>query len=174
MKTKIVNSENPLEHWSDIETLNNKVVLDLGCGWINEGHMSTPEYFISRGALKIIGVDVTEAEVEKLKNIYPSHFFIRKMINSSVDLSELISEHKPQLIKMDIEGAEIYLKNIQKDVFDSVEEFAIEYHSVSCKEVVTEKFKELDFEITAINSFGYYCTDSNIMGIIHAKRKSVQ
>jgi hypothetical protein len=56
-------------------------------------------------------------------------------------------------------------------VFDSVEEFAIEYHNPDCKKVITDKFEELGFEITALNNFGYYCTDSNIMGIIHAKRK---
>ena len=171
MKTKIVNSENPLEHWSDIENLTDKVVLDLGCGWIDHGHASTPAYFISRGATKIIGVDCTQPEISKLQELYPSHIFICKMINSTSDLSDLINEYKPSLIKMDIEGAEIYLKDIPVQVFNSVEEFAIEYHNPECKKVIIDKFEELNFEITALNNFGYYCTDSNKMGIIHAKRK---
>jgi hypothetical protein len=72
---------------------------------------------------------------------------------------------------MDIEGAEVYLKDVPKEVFDSVKEFAIEYHNPECKKVLTDKFDELNFEITALNSFGYYQTDSNIMGIIHSKKR---
>jgi 2-polyprenyl-3-methyl-5-hydroxy-6-metoxy-1,4-benzoquinol methylase len=169
MKTKIVNSENPLEHWSDIEELKDKIILDLGCGWIDNGYMSTPEYFISRGASRVIGIDITCSEIERLTNLYPSHLFICKDISSDIDFSDLLNTHKPHLIKMDIEGAEIFLKNVHKESFSSVEEFAIEYHNPDCKKVIIDKFNELNFEITAINSFGYYCTDSNIMGIIHSK-----
>lgn len=170
MKTKIVNSENPLEHWSDIEDLRDRVVLDLGCGWIDHGHASTPEYFLSRGAKKIIGIDSTQSEINKLNEIYPYHIFICKTINSTEDLQEVITKYQPDFIKMDIEGAEIYLKDIPKEVFNSIKEFAIEYHNPECKKVITDKFEELNFEVTAINSFGYYCTDPNIMGIIHSKK----
>jgi hypothetical protein len=171
MKTKVVHSENPLEHWSDIEDLDNKIVLDLGCGWIDHGHASTPDYFISRGASKVIGVDVSNNEIEKLKELYPEHIFILRMIDSADDFADLISTYKPDVIKMDVEGAEIYLKDVPKEVFSSVKEFAIEYHNPECKKVLTDKFDELDFEITALNSFGYYQTDPNIMGIIHSKKR---
>jgi hypothetical protein len=171
MKKKVVRSENPLEHWSDIEDLNQKVVLDLGCGWIDHGHLSTPAYFISRGAKKIIGVDISDVEIKKLKELYPEHTFILKMVNSANDFVDLINTYKPDFIKMDIEGAEVYLKDVPKEVFSSVKEFAIEYHNPECKKVITDKFEELDFEITALNNFGYYQTDSNIMGIIHSKKR---
>jgi predicted RNA methylase len=168
---KVVTSENPIEHWSDIEDLKDKIVLDLGCGWIDHGHMSTPEYFISRGASKVIGIDITYSEIEKLKDLYPSHLFVCKTISSEIDFIDLISTYKPNVIKMDVEGAEIFLKDVPKEVFSSVEEFAIEYHNSDCKKIIIDKFNELSFETTAINSFGYYCTDPNIMGIIHAKIK---
>lgn len=171
MNNKVVHSENPLEHWSDIENLEGKIVLDLGCGWINQGHASTPEYFISRGASKIVGVDISCGEINKLNEIYPTHTFICKGVNNAEDLSTLISEYRPQVIKMDIEGAEVHLKEVPKEVFESVEEFAIEFHNPECKKVVIEKFEELGFEITALNNFGYFCTDPEIMGIIHSKKK---
>jgi hypothetical protein len=170
VKHKIVHSENPLEHWSDITDLTNKCVLDLGCGWINQGFQSTPEYFLSRGASLIVGVDETCAEIEKLKQTYPEHIFLCQRINTKEDLISLISTHNPHFIKMDIEGFEVLVKDIPIEVFNSVEEMAIEYHNPECKQVLTDKFKELNFEVFALNNFGYYCTDSNIMGIIHAKK----
>jgi len=171
LKKKVVHSENPLEHWSDIEVVDKKVVLDLGCGWVERDYPSTPKYFISRGASKVIGVDPTEFEIEKLKQLYPSHTFVCKSISCSNDICELVKEYQPSLIKIDIEGAEIFLKDAPTDVFDSVEEFAIEYHNAECKKIVQNKFQDLGFEITACNSFGFYCTDPEIMGIIHARRK---
>jgi len=174
VKTKIVHSENPLEHWSDITDLKNKCVLDLGCGWINQGFQSTPEYFLSRGASKIIGVDETCTEINSLTEIYPSHTFLCGKIDTADDLSNLIKTYKPEFIKMDIEGFEVLIKDIPVEVFSSVEEMAVEYHNPECKEVLINKFKELNFEVFASNSFGWYCTDPNIMGIIHAKKKKLK
>jgi len=44
MQSKSIHSENPLEHWSDVVDVRDKVVLDLGCGWLFQPFMSTPEY----------------------------------------------------------------------------------------------------------------------------------
>jgi SAM-dependent methyltransferase len=119
----------------------------------------------------VIGVDISANEIERLKELYPEHIFILRMVESANDFVDLISAYQPDFIKMDIEGAEIHLKDVPKEVFSSVKEFAIEYHNPECKKVIMDKFNELDFEITALNSFGYYQTDSNIMGIIHSKKK---
>jgi hypothetical protein len=36
--------------------------------------------------------------------------------------------------------------------------------------ILEEKLTELGFDIFATNQFGWFCTDINIMGIMHAKR----
>jgi hypothetical protein len=171
MLTKVVHSENPLEHWSDIKSVEGKIVLDLGCGWLFQPHESTPEYFINRGAIRVIGVDVACIEIEELKLKYPNHIFICKAIESSKDLLELITEYKPQIIKMDIEGHESHMQFINSNQFLSVEEIAIEYHNPECKKILIEKLNEFGFDIFATNQFGWFCTDLNQMGIMHAKRK---
>jgi predicted RNA methylase len=171
MTTKVVGSENPLEHWNDIQDIENKVVLDLGCGWLFQPFQSTPEYFMSRGAKKIIGVDASCGEIEKLKQTYPDHSFVCKTILEFDDLVSLITEYKPQVIKMDIEGYEKHMENITSEQFESVEEIAVEYHNPACKQILEDKLNELGFEIFAINQFGWFCTDINQMGIMHAKRK---
>ena len=104
MTTKVVESENPLEHWNDIQNVEGKVVLDLCCGWLFQPFESTPQYFINRGAKKIIGVDASCGEIEKLNETFPDHTFICKTISNFDDLLGLITDHKPELIKMDIEG----------------------------------------------------------------------
>ncbi len=171
MVSKIVHSENPLEHWSDIELVQDKIVLDLGCGWLFQPHESTPEYFINRGASKVIGVDASCSEIEQLKQEYPNHIFECKAIISTKDLLDLILKYKPSLIKMDIEGHESHIEYIKPEEFSCVEEVAIEYHNPECKRILTEKLHEFNFEIFAINQFGWFCTDINQMGIMHAKRK---
>ena len=171
MLTKIVHSENPLEHWSDIQSVQDKIVLDLGCGWLFQAHESTPEYFINRGASRVIGVDASCIEIEQLKQKYPSHTFVCKAILNADDLSKLISEYQPSLIKMDIEGHESHIQHITLEQFSCVEEIAVEYHNPECKKILTEKLDKFNFEIFALNQFGWFCTDINQMGIMHAKRK---
>lgn len=168
MKSKVIYSENPYEHWSDITDVNGKIVLDLGCGWIEQGHESTTEYFIKRGAAKIIGVDINEAEIQKLQAIYPDHVFIRKAVETKTDLFDLIAKYKPEVVKMDIEGFEKLLKFLGSLL--TVREIAIEYHNNECKNIILTKLDELGFDILAVNRFGYFCTDVEIMGVIHAKK----
>jgi len=170
MKTKIVNSENPLEHWSDIENVEGKIVMDLGCGWLFQPFESTPEYFLKRGAKQLIGVEADGGEVAKLNNLYPEQTFICKTILTSNDLIELFTEYKPQVIKMDIEGYESVIDEMNNEHWASVEEIGVEYHNPTCKSILENKLVEFGFEITNINQFGWFCTDTNIMGILHAKR----
>ena len=169
--TKIVMSEDPKEHWNDIELVKDKVVMDFGCGWLFQQHESTPEYFIKRGAKHYIGVEASCSEIEKLKQIYPTQTFICKTILSKDDIVELLNEYKPDTIKMDIEGYEAVIKDITKEQFDYVKEIGVEYHNPECKSILETKLKEFGFEITSINQFGWYCTDINIMGILHAKKR---
>ena len=171
MKSKIVNSENPIEHWSDIENVKGKVVMDLGCGWLFQEHESTPEYFLNRGAKHLIGIEAACGEIHKLKELYPQHTFVCKTITSADDLIQLFAQYSPEVIKMDIEGYESVIDNMSIDDWKSVEEIGVEYHNPTCKSILETKLIEFGFQITAINGFGWFITDTNIMGIMHAKRK---
>jgi ubiquinone/menaquinone biosynthesis C-methylase UbiE len=166
MRTKIINSEDPKIHWSDITDVTGRVVLDLGCGWVGEG--STPGYFLERGAAKVIGVDATQSDVDKLKGRYPDQTFICRVVCDAPDLQRLLDDHNPDVIKMDIEGWEIVLDKIND--LKNVTEVAIEYHDFNCKSIVIKKLSEWGFDIFAVNSFGYHCTDTKIMGVIHARK----
>lgn len=165
---KTIYSEYPSDHWGDVSDLTNKIVLDLGCGW--QHIPTTIEYFIGKRASKIIGVDINCNEIEEYKKRYPDHIFICSKIDSGEDIIKLLVEYQPQMVKIDIEGFEVNLKDVPIEYFSCVEEFAIEYHTAECKEIVTKFISESLLTIFAMNKFGYYCTDSDIMGVIHAKR----
>jgi hypothetical protein len=170
IETKIVHSENPKEHWSDIQNVEGKIVMDLGCGWLFQEHESTPEYFINRGAKHLIGVEAACGEIEKLEILYPTQTFICKTILTAEDLKELFNTYKPEVIKMDIEGYESVINEMSSEDWSSVEEIGVEYHNPTCKSILETKLVEFGFEITNINQFGWFVTDTNIMGILHAKR----
>lgn len=171
INTKIVNSEDPLEHWSDIQNVEGKIVMDLGCGWLFQNHQSTPEYFINRGAKHLIGVEAACSEIEKLNTLYPTQTFVCKTILTEGDLKELFNTYKPEVIKMDIEGYESVINQMISEDWSSVEEIGVEYHNPTCKLILETKLVEFGFKITNVNQFGWFCTDTNIMGILHAKRK---
>ena len=65
-----VESENPLHHWNWLN-VKDQVVLDLGCGFhfIEDGWDTTPEFFLKKGASKIIGLDPHLDDIEHFKQI---------------------------------------------------------------------------------------------------------
>lgn len=172
MKSKVVHSENPIEHWSDIQFVEGKIVMDLGCGWLFQDHESTPEYFINRGASVLIGVDAAGGEIVELQQKYPNHIFVCKTITAKEDLIELFDKYQPQVLKMDIEGYESLIDQMDKHHFKSIEEIAIEYHNTTCKTILDNKLIEFGYEITSVNQFGWFQKDTNIMGIMHAIKKA--
>lgn len=133
-----INNENPNEHWQ-FASVTDCVVLDLGCGrWahvenIEKDWPTTPEYFKAKGAKKVIAVDGDEKEISWFSEKYShesAYVFVHGMINSPNALEYLIKLCKPNCIKIDIEGEEIHLINLSDDIFNLVDEYYIETHSL--------------------------------------------
>jgi hypothetical protein len=154
-----ITSEEPINHWGFID-FKDKIVLDLGCGKFHSS-ISTYEWFLQNGAKKVIGVDLGNETSENINFIYSGG-----SIDSKERLLNLINEYNPQIIKCDIEGAEIHFENINN--LNSVKEFAIEYHSADLKNMLFYKF--------AIWGFDYIeeiqLMDCNIkeQGVLYAKK----
>lgn len=132
-----LNNENSAEHWKFIN-VTNKTVLDLGCGRWNkiekvEDHwLTTPEHFIANGAIKVIGVDNDAEEIawfnNKFNNQQNTYEFLHKSINTTSDIIDLYNKYKPECVKCDIETGEIFLLNLDKETFCSINEYYIETH----------------------------------------------
>ena len=131
-----INNENPNEHWQFV-SVNNRIVLDLGCGrWEHVEHRdpnwpTTPEFFKQRGATHVVAVDCDPNEINWFNSEFSTetnYEFVLGCINSANDFSLLISKYNPNCIKIDIEGAESNLIDLSDDIFSKADEYYIETH----------------------------------------------
>lgn len=154
-----VTSEEPSNHWGFID-FKDKVVLDLGCGKFHSS-ISTYEWFLQNGANQVIGVDLGNETSENINFIYSGGG-----IDSKERLLNLLNEYNPEIIKSDIEGAEIHFKDINN--LHSVKEFAIEYHSADLKKMLLDKFVTWGFD--SIEEIQLMDCNIEEQGVLYAKK----
>jgi hypothetical protein len=108
-----VESEDPNHHW-DYLVVKDQVVLDLGCGkhFLEEGMQTTPEFFIGKGAKKIIGVDPHIDDIRYFQEKLPESLFIKDCILSADHLDSYMNNYDVTAVKMDIEGHEKVLLDL--------------------------------------------------------------
>jgi SAM-dependent methyltransferase len=128
-----ITSENPEIHWGFLPT-ENETILDLGCGINNNEFIPTPMYWNQKGAKNIIGVDSSEQSYQWFKQNFNVKNFINVMdYVDRIEKFELyIGYYKPTVIKIDVEGSEIYLNALKPEFLEGVKHIGIEYHNLSC------------------------------------------
>ena len=150
---KNIPTEDPKHHWSFLE-VEDKLVLDMGCSFyeasFHPGMLSSAEWFVEHGAKQVIGFDADPAEVLKYNIVYknnPKYKIFELFLDSESQIKELL-KYKPQVIKCDIEGAEINFSSITKSEMEFVEQIAFEYHDVPTREMCEAKLEEWGFDFT--------------------------
>jgi len=168
IKHKHIKSENPEDHW-DLLTVENQIVLDLGCGFhmIEEGWQSTPEYFINKKAKKIIGVDAADKDIRKLKSLFHKHDFYHDIIDSVDKINNYIINNNITSLKMDIEGEEVHFINSENE-FPTLKYVAIESHNKNLLNSLIVKLNNLKFNIDTVCTF--YPRVYNICNLVYASR----
>ena len=156
---KHITSEEPDNHWGFIN-FKDKIVLDLGCGKFHST-ISTYDWFLQNGAKQVIGVDLGNETSEDINFIYSGG-----EVNSKERLLKLLNEYNPQVIKSDIEGAEIHFKDIEN--LHSVKEFAIEYHSADLKKMLLNRFAVWGFDY--IEEIQLMDCNLDEQGVLYAKK----
>jgi len=148
-------------HWN-FTSFKNKVVLDLGADY-----GSTAYYFLQKGALKVIAVEGDPNLASKLKanskrfqKIVPVELFI----DNPEKIEKLISHHRPDLVKVDIEGYERLLLNVNN--IADVNEWLIEAHTEELYDSIVKLLLSHGF---SIRSF----LNVNNLKIIHAYRQCI-
>ena len=146
MIEEIITTENPERHWGFVN-VKGRTVLDLGCGrvWNTDRQRSsdkhlhwpdTPEFFLSRGAKKVIGVDPRRYEIERFQDEYmykdgKGEFQIGE-IKEKEDMElflRYLIEHGENCVKCDIEHFEGVITKVDDVFINRVDEWYVECHT---------------------------------------------
>jgi predicted rRNA methylase YqxC with S4 and FtsJ domains len=132
-------------HWGHI-SFKEKNVLDLGADY-----GSTAYYFLKKGARKVIAVEGDPKLASKLKKIYMEDskvICIEKWISCAGDIEELIKEHSPDVVKMDLgNGDEKHLLRLPVAILLSVKEWLVELHSDKFYAKLSDLFRRHGFSV---------------------------
>jgi hypothetical protein len=134
-------------HWNYLP-LKGKRILDLGADY-----GSTAYYFLLKGAKQVIAVEGDQKLASQLKRHYADTdrvIPIHKFINCPNDITNLISQFHPDLIKMDIESYEKHLLDCPNQLIQNINEWMIECHSEEITQRLKQKFLHLNFKVTTI------------------------
>jgi len=128
-----------------------KRVLDIGA------EIGTTAYFfLSKGAKEVIAVEGYEPYFQKLlENISGDSKVkaVKLWITSEDDFSKLLEEHSPDIVKVDIEGAEISLLKVDSELLSKPSIWVIETHSLETKDAIAKKFLSAGY--TLIKEFQF-------------------
>jgi predicted RNA methylase len=153
------------KHWN-FTSFKDKVILDLGADY-----GSTAYYFLRKGANKVIAVEGNSELAAKMKLNFKNDdrvIAIHEFIDSSSKIENLISVHHPDLIKVDIEGSEMCI--LDMDNVGQVNEWLIETHSNEIYNALSRFLTKEGFSIRSIDyaenlrviyAFNHVNTDKN-------------
>jgi SAM-dependent methyltransferase len=166
-----IRTENPAEHWGFLPVRSQRV-LDLGCGINNNEFTPTPMYWIQNEAEFVVGIDPSPQSYEW----YKSNFNIKKFVNvmDYIDRIEkfqlYLGYYKPDILKIDVEGGELYLNGLESKYLDGVRHIGIEYHNlsclVSCERLLTDNGYTLEY-------YKFPHLDIDHQGVLYAHKKSI-
>lgn len=144
-----INNERPEEHWWMVNC-RGKSILDLGCAYndvdeekTRENKLGTPHYFIGQEPAAYLGVDSYQPDIDQLKTEFPQARFLCESIDSPEKIRGYIIDSHPQIIKCDIEGAEMFFLGLSKLSF--VEEICVELHGPHIEKPFLEWANDLKF-----------------------------
>ena len=171
MDLKKITSEDPNEHWGFCR-IQDRVVLDLGHGIWEQNTKPTPLYFLEEGAQKVIGVDPSQPSYNWYSQNLKTSKFIQHcdFIDGADKLRMYIKYYRPELIKSDIEGSEIYFNNITKEDMESVKEIAVEVHSLACTITIKNMAKVWGMDI--VDQYQLMEINPDGMSVIHLRKPS--
>lgn len=134
------------KHWN-FTSFKNKTILDLGADY-----GSTAYYFLRKKASKVIAVEGDPQLASKLRLYFQNGdevVTIEDFIDSPKKIEKLIFEYHPNLVKVDIEGSEKYLLEI--DNVEQVNEWLIEAHSDEIYQALSKFLVGHSFYVRSFN-----------------------
>ncbi len=165
-----IHSEHPQDHWRFLP-IEGQTILDLGCG-INSEHTPTPMYWIQNKAKFVAGVDPSSQSYDWFKQNFNVRNFVHTMdYVDRIEKFELyLGFYKPDVVKIDIEGGELYLNGLDAKYLDGVRHIGIEYHNlpclISCERLLKDNGYTLEY-------YKFPHLDIDYQGVLYAHKKSI-
>lgn len=166
----LITNEDPSIHWSFLP-IEGETILDMGCGINNQEFIPTPMYWIQNKAKMVYGIDPSQPSYEWFKQNFNVQNFIQ--ICDWVDRVEKFEMYfnlKPTIVKMDVEGSEIFMNAVKPECLDSVRHIGIEYHNLACLVSCESKLKECGFEL---DYYKFDHLDIDYQGVLHGFKKNI-
>jgi len=142
----------------------NKSVLDIGA---DTG--TSAEFFLEKGAKVVVAVEGYDSEykqLEKNEKLFPPGKLILNelfLIRCPDDLTYLITKWDwVDIVKIDIEGAEIHLVYVPDDIFSIPREYVIDFHSRTNERLLRNKL--------LLNGYSFY--NENKCNVIYARNNN--
>lgn len=142
-----ISGEDYDKHWNYV-SFDGKTVLDLGADY-----GSTADYFLFHKAERVIAVEGDKELACKLRRNFKNDkrvICIEKWIGSGKDISQLIERFQPNIVKVDIEGEEKCLLDINVETLLKVKEWLIETHTPELHNNIKEFFKQNGFKVSFV------------------------
>lgn len=167
----LIESEAPSEHWRFLP-IEDQVVVDLGCGINNTEHIPTPIYWIQKKAKLVVGVDPSEQSYQWYKQNLNIKNFINVMdyVDRLEKFELYLGYYKPSVLKIDIEGSELYLNGLNPEYLSGIRHIGIEYHNfsclVSCERLLRDNGYTLEY-------YKFPHLDIEYQGVLYAWKKNI-
>jgi hypothetical protein len=168
--TDLIRTENPADHWNFLP-VDGETILDLGCG-INSEFTPTPIFWIQRGAKQVYGVDPSPQSYEWFKQNFVVKNFLSIMdyVDRLEKFEFYINATKPSVMKIDVEGSEIFLMGLKPELLEGVRHIGIEYHNLSCLLACEHLLKDNGYEISY---YKFPHLDIDYQGVIYGHKKNI-
>jgi hypothetical protein len=154
-----------------------KIVFDLGSDW-----GSTTEFFLDKGARLVVAIESNHEYCELFKKYLKQDLEVGKAVLRELLVNHetmgvykaMLYEYLPDIVKMDIEGYERYIPDIDDYSFSIPKYYMVECHSKEVQDMWMAKCDETGFKL--VNKFlNALCTGSEpepgLVYILHFQRE---
>lgn len=167
----LIHNEDPVHHWGFLP-VDGETILDLGCGINNTEFNPTPIYWIQKNAKMVYGVDPSQQSYEWFKSNLNLKNFINIMdwVDRTEKFELYFKATKPTVVKIDVEGSEIFMNAVNPECLEGIRHIGIEYHNLACLLSCEHLLRDNGYELSY---YKFNHLDIDHQGVLHAHKRNV-